>query len=96
MKLEHHDNREIILVNCPHPDCEEVEEYEINSKQINFECDQGHKFCVKCKKEVWHDEEKCTRVKFNFKKRVKKFCYSKSEITKMLKISNFVQIAIFL
>ena len=57
---EHNNNT--LIINCPHPDCDQVEEYVIISNQINFECGNGHKFCAKCKNEVWHEEEKCTRV----------------------------------
>ena len=49
-------------MNCPHPDCEHTEVYDLNLNQINFQCESGHKFCAKCKNEVWHEDEKCSRV----------------------------------
>ena len=61
---ESNDNKEIIIINCPHPDCECYHEYNIFSKEINLKCENGHKFCVKCKNEVWH-EQNCNRVNLN-------------------------------
>jgi hypothetical protein len=63
-------NKDVMIIFCPHPDCEEAQEIDFNSRTINYECDMGHKFCIKCKNEIWHDNDKCTAVKL-IKERVK-------------------------
>lgn len=55
-------NESNIIVNCPHPDCEEVIEYDSKEEECFVECAIKHKFCVKCKTEGWHRKSECKTV----------------------------------
>jgi len=71
IKSQNNDNREIIIVNCPFPNCDEVEDYEVNSSDIKFECKNGHKYCAKCKKPEWHEYDNCERSEESLLKKIR-------------------------
>ncbi len=48
---------------CIFPDCEEWVSYSPDDDDHEVECDQGHKFCGKCK-EKWHGGKKCKSVSY--------------------------------
>ena len=50
------------IVNCPHPDCEEVIEFDPKQEECFVECEMKHKFCAKCLIEGWHKKGDCKTV----------------------------------
>jgi hypothetical protein len=65
MKLNNPDKN---YVNCPHPDCEEILDVDVdgdaaqNEEEMLMECGYGHKFCARCKTEGWHKKKDCKNV----------------------------------
>jgi hypothetical protein len=50
------------IVNCPHPDCDEVKEFDPKLEECFVECEKKHKFCAKCLTEEWHKKSECKSV----------------------------------
>jgi hypothetical protein len=55
------------MVPCPWIDCIEVVEADPSNKETMITCDQGHKFCSKCKTTGWHKVGKCLEVSYLIK-----------------------------
>jgi hypothetical protein len=60
MKLNNNNKK---YLNCPFPDCEDFIEFtnEVESDQF-IRCQNGHKFCAKCKEAGWHQRKECVDV----------------------------------
>lgn len=71
LKLNNNNSK---YLNCPFPDCEDFIEYYDELEYNPFiQCENEHKFCVKCKEIGWHKKGKCVDViniysiiKFNY------------------------------
>ena len=51
-------------LNCPYPDCEDfIEVTEDLDYEPFIQCENGHKFCAKCKETGWHQKGKCVDVR---------------------------------
>jgi hypothetical protein len=55
-------NENFVIVNCPHPDCEEIKEFDPKGDELFVECINQHKFCAKCLNEGWHKKSECKTV----------------------------------
>jgi hypothetical protein len=55
------------MVPCPWIDCIEEVEADPTNKETMITCEQGHKFCSKCKTTGWHKVGKCSGVIYLFK-----------------------------
>ncbi len=60
LKLNNNNSK---YLNCPFPDCEDFIESSYDLENEPFvQCENGHKFCAKCKEIGWHQKGKCVDV----------------------------------